>query len=191
MQNIISIDNINEIPDIPIYYIKELNQYAIKINGVLYRGNIGNIYNKYDIVNKHSNDNNIKNVLHIIPCKHKNKCNTLLNKSHICKFYHDILDVYNLYKDSKISEEKYILYKNTHKNFINTNWLYTNNPKNDKNKNIRHFGSNNELKYDIEIIKLDHINNSEKNIDYIENFKSQLIHDILIGNELKNNNLIK
>ena len=150
----ISINDIDILPDNPIYMIEELNQYAIKINGILYRGNIGNIYNKLSIIdskNHKSNDckSDEKKINQTIICKHGNKCYCLLHKPNICNFYHDILDVYNLYKKSVISLEKYNLYKTTTKNFINTSWLYTKT----HNKNTRHFGSNENLLSKIKILE--------------------------------------
>ena len=207
MNNIkkISINNIDNIPNIPIYYIEELNQYAIKINGILYRGNIGNIYSKISINciknqdlketggdDDSSNIKKKKTIKQIVTCKYKNKCYNLLHISKICNFYHDIKDLYELLQNNIISIEKYNLYKNTYKNFIDTNWIYTNKNKNDKNKNVRHFGSYENLLYDMQILQIDKVNqtNNSKNIPEIENFKSQLIHDILIGNELSKNNLL-
>jgi hypothetical protein len=93
------------------------------------------------------------------------------------------------------------MYKTTYKNFINTNWLYVNSIKNNKNKNMRHFGSKNNLINDIRILKLNNNFNTitetsdvndveDPNILSVKNFKSQLIHDILVLDELKKNNLI-
>lgn len=197
MNNIkkISINDIDNIPNIPIYWIEELNQYAVKINGILYRGNIGNIYNKLSINDSKQNSNRVQNdkkINQVVYCKHKNKCYTLLHDSNVCNFSHDIIDLYELLQNNIISMEKYNLYKNIPKNFINTNWIYTNVYKNNKNKNTRHFGSNENLLYDMQILQMNKLNcnNNSKNLDCIENFKSQLMHDILIGNELKKNNLI-
>jgi hypothetical protein len=220
MNNIITIDTIADLPNSNIYYISDIDQYAIKINDIVYRGNIGNIYNKYDIKNNKMILNNLENnntlnkptcinmnrnihenTNQIMYCKYGNLCNKLLHKPDVCNFYHDSFDVLQLYKNNIIDLQKFNLYKNTHKNFVNTNWMYVNSFKNNKNKNMRHFGSKNNLSYDLQILK---INNNFKNVleenpnqckddpnlSDVKNFKSQLIHDILVLNELKNNHLI-
>ena len=188
----ISITDINNIPNIPIYYIEELNQYAIKINGILYRGNIGNIYSKISITDNKNKASNSKKIKNIVCCKYKNKCYNLLHKTSVCNFYHDIKDLYELLQNDTISIEKYNVYKNTYRNFINTNWIYTDSSKNNKNKNTRYFGSNNNLLQDMQILQMSKLNktNDSKNIHEVENFKSQLMHDILVGNELSKNDLL-
>ena len=200
MDNIITIEKIEDLPNANIYYISNINQYAIKINNITYRGNIGNIYNKKSInTNKHNK--NSEHVNQILYCKYGNKCKTLLVKKEICNFYHDPIDILKLYNNNIIDSAKFNLYINTHKNFINTNWMYINSLKNNKNKSMRHFGSKDNIIQDIRIMKLNNnfkpINKSDKseyindpNILCIKNFKSQLIHDILVMNEIKKNNLV-
>jgi hypothetical protein len=208
MVNIITINNIDELPNTHLYYISDINQYAIKINNIIYRGNIGNIYNKDDINNNKINSScksespiNIEKTNQILYCKYGNSCNNLLKKKEICNFYHDPCDINILYKKKIIDLHKFNMYKTTYKNFINTNWLYVNSIKNNKNKNMRHFGSKNNLINDIRILKLNNNFNTipetsdvndveDPNILSVKNFKSQLIHDILVLDELKKNNLI-
>ena len=47
--NVKIVSDINEIPNTPLYWVSNINQFAIQLNGVIFRGNIGNIYNSNDI----------------------------------------------------------------------------------------------------------------------------------------------
>lgn len=76
--------DIKSVKETPIYYVASLDQFAININGILYRGNVGNI-----LENELSN-NKIQN------CKFQNKC---IKKSD-CHFYHDPI-IFNGSRDVK------------------------------------------------------------------------------------------
>jgi hypothetical protein len=167
--NIKYIDSIDEIPSVPIYWVKNINQFAIRINDTILRGNVGNIYNSSSI---RSNESTNQTII----CKNKNTCKNLFNNI-TCKFYHDPMDLLKLFTDNKISNEQFEKYKTKHRNFINTSWLYTDQPFTNKNKTLRQFGSKFTLKNEIDIMKLD---NSKINSDKIDNFKQQTIHDLLI-----------
>ena len=49
----LSKNNLDLIVNTPIYYIKETQQYCIKINNKLIKGNIGNIISENDINKNH------------------------------------------------------------------------------------------------------------------------------------------
>jgi hypothetical protein len=165
--NVNIIDDIDDIPDNPLYWVSNINQFAISINGIIFRGNIGNIYNKQNIHN-----NNIKQT---IICKFHNTCPNLHNNK-ICKFYHDPHELLILLNNNDISTILFDEYKKSHRNFINTSWIYTDNQNNKKNINMRHFGSKNSLYNDFELMKL---NKSPSVTTHIDNYKQQTIHDIL------------
>ena len=71
--NVINVESINDIPVSNLYYIKNLEQFAINIDGVILRGNIGNI------TEKESNGSFI--------CDYGKNC-----KNAECTFYHDPAD---------------------------------------------------------------------------------------------------
>lgn len=173
-----TVDNIYEMRKCDLYWVKNINQFAININGVIFRGNVGNIYNK-DTIQSNSNVNQT------IICKNKNKCKTLLNGK-VCKFYHDPLDLVCLLHKKEITQEIFDLYKSQNRNFINTTWLYTDLPFNKKNINMRHFGSQELLSNEFELLK---INNPNIKKHMIDNYQHQTMHDMLVilglhGNEL-------
>jgi hypothetical protein len=167
--NVNIIDDIDDIPDNPLYWVSSINQFAVSINGVIFRGNVGNIYNKQHI---HNNDNNTQTII----CKFHNTCPNL-NNNKMCKFYHDPHELLSLLNNNSISEDLFDEYKKTHRNFINTSWIYTDNQNNKKNINMRHFGSKNSLYNEFELMKL---NKSPLVSTHVDNYKHQTIHDILI-----------
>jgi hypothetical protein len=166
----ISVNSIDDIPDTPLYWINNINQFGININGVLFRGNIGNVFNKSHI---QFGDK----ISQTIICKYGNMCKTLLYGK-LCKFYHDPYDLLKMYKSNIISEKTYNLYKSLCRNFTNTSWIYTTRNNNKKNINMRHFGSRNTLKYDFDSMSIEQ-SSSVKN-SHIQNYKHQCIHDILV-----------
>jgi hypothetical protein len=167
--NVKIVKDIDEVPNIPLYWVSSINQYVMHINGVILRGNIGNIYNKSSI-----KKNKIINQITI--CKNGNTCRNVLG-SEICKFYHDPVDLLKLVKSKTISVSIFNKYKNLHRNFLNTSWIYTEQPRNKNNSLMRHFGSRNTLKHEFDLIKLNNLKASEININ---NFMQQCMHDILI-----------
>lgn len=178
--NVKIVNNINSIPNTPLYWVENINQFAIHINGVIFRGNVGNIYNQ-----SHIKKNTPTN--QTIICKHNNKCKTLLSNK-LCKCYHDPMDILKLVKKKQITRETYEIYKNTTRNFINTSWLYTEMAYNKKNIMMRHFGSKNTLKHECDLIKID---NSKINEIIIDNYRHQTMHDILVIMGLNQNGLLK
>lgn len=157
---VIYVNTENEIKNTEIYYIKTLDQFAIKINNKLIKGNIGNIYSKKELKKK---DNLVKN---IIKCKYTN-CDNIN-----CKYYHDK----NVNTNFK-SNNYYI------RNFLNHSWNYiqTNKLKQKNNNSINRFiGSRDTLFQD-----LIYINNDE-----IELREHQLMHDLLTYQIINNYNNI-
>lgn len=154
----------NDLPDYNLYYLEDYDQFAIKINGHIFRGNIGNI-----ITNNHINKNNNKLV---ISCMYKQNCTHIENNN--CTFYHDLIDYKKCTKD--ILQERYN--KQIHiRNFQDKSWLYTNEPQNIKNRHMRHVGSRNKLAIDIQLLS-----DMEKNM-----IRDQLIHDILVVLSINHN----
>jgi hypothetical protein len=163
-----------------IYYIQDINQYCIKINNMILRGNIGNIYMKQMLT-----QNNL--ITNIFICNKFNECKNILNNE-VCKFYHDPLELLKLKDKNIISDAFYKKQISNTKNFINTSWMYYNSFKNKRNKHMRNFGSKAYLKYDIDYMKI----SKDKSIMMdIENFKLQVMHDILILLSLHDNKLFE
>lgn len=178
--NIIEVQSISDIPKSPIYWIKPINQYAINLGGLILRGNIGNIYN-YNYIKK-IGINNFKNLIY---CKHENNCPDLLSGK-ICKYYHDPIYLLSLKDLGILSNQKYNEILKS-KNHINTSWIYTEYPEKNSNANMRHFGSYDTLKHFIQLAKIE---KTKRIKTYIQNYKDQCIHDILVLIALYNNELI-
>ena len=167
--NVKIVKNINEIPNTPLYWVSELNQFAFHINGVILRGNIGNIYNQTHIKSNISTNQTII-------CNHRNECKNL-QMDKVCKFYHDPIELLSALDEKIITKETFIKYKSLSRNFINTSWLYTDLPHHKKNIMMRHFGSKNTLKHEFDLMK---ISNSKINEMLIDNYRQQTIHDLLV-----------
>lgn len=178
--NVKIVKNISEIPNTPLYWVSELNQFAFHINGVILRGNIGNIYNQTHIKNNVSTNQTII-------CKHRNNCKNL-QMDKICKFYHDPIELLSALNEKIITTETFIKYKSLYRNFINTSWLYTDLPHIKKNIMMRHFGSKNTLKHEFDLMK---ISNSKINEIMIDNYRQQTIHDLLVIMGLNQCGLLK
>jgi len=179
--NVKIVNDVSEIPNNPIYWVSNINQFAFHINGVIMRGNIGNIYNQ----------RHIKKNIHVnqtIICKQHNKCKNLIYEKNICKFYHDPVELLELLGTGQITDETFKIYKNRNRNFINTSWLYTDLPCNKKNTMMRHFGSKNVLNHEFDLMKID---NSKINENIIDNYKQQTMHDILVIMGLNQCDLLK
>ena len=165
------VDNIKDIPFTPLYWVTQTNQFAININGVILRGSIGNIYDKSHIQSS-------KIINQVVICKRNNLCPNLLNNA-VCKFYHDPEDLLKLVNLNKISIELFNKYKTLNRNYLNTDWIYTNQY---NNNSMRQFGSHNTLNYEFDMIKFNNSTNTQKENDIlsIKNFKHQCMHDILV-----------
>lgn len=151
----IVLKTVDQIPNSQLYWIESISQFAFKINNVLFRGNIGNIFEK------------LVYAYGYIKCKDANKCKHILKKRK-CRYYHDPLELYNDTKISIKNGEQYI------KNFSQSSWLYTSDSRKKKNMNMRRIGNRNTLSTDLEILKMD----SNKHID-VDNLLNQSMHDLL------------
>lgn len=158
------VNQVDEIPNMPLYWIKSLNQFAIRINGTVFRGNVGNIYVK------NSTRGNIP--VNVSKCKYVEKCPQLLSGKR-CKFYHDIESVNALHIKQKITDATLELYKNTYQNFNNMSWLYVDDAFRSTNSHMRFVGNRNTLRNDIEMSKF-------RGVDWVDGYKSQMFHDFLV-----------
>lgn len=145
--------------------LPELNQYSIKINNLVLRGNIGNIYDKRNLL-----DDSI--IAHqVTPCHNRNNCSNI-RQGQYCKFYHDPLDLLELKKTNLITSEYYASTIKLVRNFASTSWMYSNHS---GIKNMRCIGSKENLANDIKIARISPIYKQS-----IETMKQQVMHDILV-----------
>lgn len=147
----ISENNLDFILNTPIYLITETQEYCIKINNKLIRGNIGDIFNDKEC--KKNNANKIRK------CKKINCDNKYYNTN--CRFYHDT-DVRNFpnysWKYTNNKDAK-ILHNNNKLNIVFNDI-----------ENTRNIGSLDTLYYD-----LYNTNKYERDLR-----NKQLMHDILL-----------
>lgn len=148
-----------------LYWIPELNQYMVKINNMVLRGNLANIYD-----NKILYKSNIK-AHQVVQCCEGNHCANIRAEKY-CKYYHDPADLYELKKEGVITDKYFASAKELTRNFSNTSWLYSGGD----NLNMRKIGSKSNLKYDIAALKI----NRKRARILIENMKQQVMHDILV-----------
>jgi len=148
----LSKNNLDLIVNTPIYYIKETQQYCIKINNKLIKGNIGNIISENDINKNHG--------IKYKKCKKINCDNKHYNKE--CIFYHknDIRNFPN-YSWKYINKNKIGKVKN-----VNNNIQYNSYDL----ENSRFIGSLDTLVTDLQLT-----NKYEKKLR-----NNQLMHDILL-----------
>jgi len=164
------VKNLNEIPNINLYWVN--GQFAIRINNILIKGNMGNIYTK-DKMNKITKVKNIKKCILGPECK-----KIIENKE--CSFYHD-----NMVNTDH--NKSFLIDKNNIRNFTNSSWMYSSESFNKNNKYMRHIGNRNTLDHDIDrLLRCD-----KKIIDNeIDTRVNQIMHDILILMALKNKGVI-
>ena len=148
----ISKENMHLIVNTPIYYIHNTNEYCIKINNKLIKGNIGNIISETDTNKKLSTK--------IKKCK-KINCDKMFYKKE-CTYYHNG-DIRNFPNYSWKYNHKYKLGKLIHKNNSIIN-------KTNDIENTRIIGSLDTLVTDLQLT-----NKYEKKLR-----KKQLMHDILL-----------
>lgn len=154
-------------------WVSELNQYSIKINNLVLRGNIGNIYDKKILLNDRIHAHQV------VPCSHGNSCKSILSEKY-CKYYHDPMQLLELKNSKLISDAFFTECKKYIRNFSNTSWIYTS----VYSPNMRCIGSRTSLLNDIQIAKVS--TNYRANI---ETMKQQVMHDILVLLLLSQNNL--
>jgi hypothetical protein len=126
----IPIKKVEFIKDLPIhnlYYVDSLKQYAININGIVIKGNLGNIVNYRD---KYSSR-----------CEYGVHCKSFKNKKE-CNYYHDPEDY--LYHKQPVPEIV--------RNYTAGSWIYCN-KKNINTYYTRHIGSKDKILYDLALLK--------------------------------------
>lgn len=147
----ISQTQLSSIINSPIYFIKETNEYCIKINNKLIMGNISNIYS--------NNDNNKKKI------KKCNKiyCNNTFYDKKECNYYHENIDKKNFpnYSWSHIQKNKLGKIKTKNNNINYNKYDY---------ENTRFLGSLDTLHEDLIFT----------NIYEKELRNKQLMHDLLL-----------
>jgi hypothetical protein len=121
------VENESVIKNSPIYYITNTNEFAIKINNNLIKGNIGNIFDK-------KQDKDKFNIM---------KCNNSICNTVNCKFYHDS-------SNNNFDNNNYYI-----RNFMNYSWNHIKYNKNNQinylnnKKNTRFIGSRDTLIQDL------------------------------------------
>ena len=127
----VPIKKVKSITDIPIsslYYVENIKQYAINIEGIIIKGNIGNIVD-YQVENS-------------VKCEYGADCKSILRNIK-CSYYHD--------------PEDYIKHNlevpDTIKNFTVGSWVYSKSHK-PKTYFARHVGSRDRLIQDLRTLKL-------------------------------------
>ena len=131
INNIVIPVKIVDLPkDLPVnylYYVKSLNQYAININGIIIKGNLGNIVNYTDNYSAR--------------CEYGIYCKSFKNKKE-CNYYHDPED----YIHHKLSVPNIV------RNYTVGSWIYCNKNK-CKTYYTRHIGSKDKLLTDLTTLK--------------------------------------
>lgn len=172
--NVKHVKTCDEIPNMPLYWVSSINQFALHVNGVIFRGNIGNIF-----VRNHktsSNGHGIKK------CKHGNKCTFLLGGKR-CRFFHDPYDVYELFTQGKITDDILAMYKIMYRNYSSSSWLYTDDAPKKKNSSMRFVGSRNTLNNDIDMSRY-------RAGNWVDNYQNQMFHDFLVLMAINQKNLM-
>ena len=152
--NVKVIKSLDELPDMHLYWVSDINQFAFRLNNIVFRGNVGNIIN--------TKISDIVESKYTVMCKNKNNCKLL--KTQTCIHYHDPVELLKLLNDNKIDNAVYNKYKYIYRNFRKP---YTH----------QNFGSREKLKNDIDILNFD---NNENMINFVDNYKQICMHDILV-----------
>lgn len=119
---VITVPTLSHVPMSKLYYVEELGQYVVNINGFNCRGNIGDIVERNTVRSRN--------------CKNGNTCENLL-KELPCNFYHDPKDILKI--KLKIPD----IYKNQRRHFTNGSWIYS------RKHNHRKISSRNQLQHDL------------------------------------------
>lgn len=75
--DVVVVNSIDDVPNAKLYYVNDLGQFCIKVNEMVLRGNIGNIYGRNE------------NIVYVNKCMYGKDC----NRGFDCPFYHDPIDV--------------------------------------------------------------------------------------------------
>lgn len=122
-----TVSNTSEIPVSNLYYVDSLKQYAINVNGIIIKGELGNIV---DYKTKNSNR-----------CEYGTECKSF-NKDKGCSYYHPPEDY--------IKNKKPV--QTTDRNFTAGSWIYSK-TKTPKTYFCRHMGSKDRVMYDLNTLK--------------------------------------
>jgi hypothetical protein len=123
-----SVPSVLEIPINYIYYIENLKQYAININGVIIKGGLSNIVN-------YQTEKSAR-------CEYGIECKRF-KKDTTCKYYHDSEDYIKL--DKSVPDDNI-------RNYTVGSWMYSKN-KRPKTYFTRHVGSKDMIIYDLDMLK--------------------------------------
>jgi hypothetical protein len=125
--NVKTVATTKEIPVCTIYYVEEIKQFAININGIVIRGDLCNIvpYQKEKSA----------------ACEYGIECRSFKLKKQ-CPYYHDPADY--LHHKIPVPEQS--------RNFTIGSWIYTKN-KNPSTYYTRHIGSKDRILYDLATLK--------------------------------------
>jgi hypothetical protein len=121
------VETAQEIPVSHLYYINELKQFAINVEGITIRGNLGNLVD-------YQEENSAV-------CEYGINCNSF-KSANVCKYYHDPLD----YKHHGLPIPEHP------RNFTVGSWLYSK-KKSPRTYFTRHVGSKHRLIYDLNTLK--------------------------------------
>ena len=122
-----TVENASDIPLSKIYYINSLKQYAINIEGVIIKGNIGNIMNYRE--------------KYTARCEYGIKCKNFSNKKP-CEYYHEPEDYISV--GIEVPDDNI-------RNYTTGSWIYSTN-KNPHAYYTRHIGSRDSLGYDLKML---------------------------------------
>jgi len=147
------VDDISHVSNVKLYYVKNIDQFALKVNGTLIRGNIGNISQ----LDQSKPNNRLNKLPNTITCNKYKNCD-----DDSCIFYHDPVNC-----KSK---------PNTIRNFTNSQFMYSSSIRCAKNRNMNHVGHRNALKMDIEKINKMDFHTAQAELDI---HQSQTMHYLL------------
>lgn len=121
------VETLSDIPVTYMYYIPKLNQFALNVNGVILKGNLGNLV-------EYQTENSAR-------CEYGVECRSFTKKIK-CPYYHDPEDFikHNLPVPDDV------------RSFTIGSWLYSKN-RNPRTYFTRHLGSKDSLSYDLHNLK--------------------------------------
>lgn len=122
-----TVETAAEIPVSDLYYVNSLKQFAFNINGIIVKGNLGNLV-------EYQTENSAR-------CEYGVECRSF-EKGIACPYYHDPEDFI----------KHNLPVPNVTRNFTIGSWLYSKN-KNPRTYFTRHLGSKSRLAYDLSTLK--------------------------------------
>jgi hypothetical protein len=121
------VQDISEIPVSNLYYVEPLKQFAINVDGVVIKGNLGNIV-------EYKKENSAR-------CEYGSECKSF-TKNIECPYYHDPEDF--IKHNKEVSDKT--------RNYTAGSWIYSRN-KNPSTYFARHLGSRDKLLFDLNTLK--------------------------------------